>query len=139
MTNFIHDEDCTNNLPIPVTSNSKPTNVHQFLTHIILSLGMYDTEIDALTNSTIRKCLQKSQLIGNEVDTESLHEYSNHLTRRYIEEQVVNFPIFLSAAETYIVMAKKIFDDAIINNGLTMNELPPFTMSALCMVKTAEN
>ena len=68
-----------------------------------------------------------------------MHEYSNHLTHRYIEEQVVKFPILLSAAETYIVIAKKIFDDAIINNGLTMNELPPFTMSALCMVKTAEN
>ena len=43
------------NLPIPVPSNTRPNNAHQFITHIVLPLGNYDTEVDTLTYSTIRK------------------------------------------------------------------------------------
>ena len=41
-------------LPIPVVSDTSPSNAHQFLTHIILSLDKYNTEIDALVHPTIR-------------------------------------------------------------------------------------
>jgi hypothetical protein len=127
------------NLPIPVPSDVRPTNAHQFLTHIVLSLGKYDTEIDALTNSTSRECFLKAGLIGNATDSESLQHYSNQLTRQYIVEQVVNYPISMDQVGVYIVTSKKVFDDAIRNNALSMSELPPFTMSTLRAVKTKEN
>ena len=31
-------------------------------------------------------------------------------------------------------MVKRVFDDAIVHNCLSMNELPPFTMSNVCAV-----
>ena len=46
MSDFIHFEDTVENLPIPVMSNTRPNNAHQLITHIVLSLGFYDTEID---------------------------------------------------------------------------------------------
>ena len=36
-------------------------------------------------------------------------------------------------------MAKKVFDDAIVHNTMSMNELPPFTMATVRGVRTAEN
>ena len=107
MLDFIHDhDDSIESLPILVPSNSRPNNAHHFIIHIVLSLGRYDTEVDALTHSTIRKCFQKTGLIGDATDTDSLKEYSNKLTRRYIELQLVHFPVSLSVAETFIVMSK---------------------------------
>ena len=53
------------------------------------------------------------------------------MTKKYVEEQVVFYPNSISSAETIIVTAKKVFDDAIIFNSLSMNELPPFTMTKL--------
>ena len=72
MSDFIHFEDTVENLPIPVMPNTRPNNAHQFITHIVLSLGFYDTKIDALTYSTIRKSLQETKLIGTEKDTDLL-------------------------------------------------------------------
>ena len=62
---YIHRDVGTGNLPIPVLSNTSPTNVTQFLTHIILSLGKYETEINALTHQTSRGCLRSVGLIRN--------------------------------------------------------------------------
>ena len=141
VADFIHVEDSeeSRNLPIPVVSNTSPTNAHQFLIHIVLSLGKYDTEFDALTHRTSRDCFRSAGLIGNATDVVSLKQYSNQLCRKYIEEQVVYYPNSISRAETIVVMAKKVFDDAIIHNALSMNELPPFTMTTLRTVRTEEN
>ncbi|MDB4430362.1 GIY-YIG nuclease family protein [bacterium] len=136
--NFIHCDN-SDNLPIPILSNTSPLNALQFLTHIILSLGEYNTEIDALTHATSRDCLRAAGLIGNATDQESLQRYSNELGRKYVEEQVVFYPNSLTKSETFIVTAQKVLDDAIVHNALSINELPPFTMSSLRVEKTAEN
>ena len=134
---FYSDE--TDNLPIPVVSGISPENAQQFLTHIILSLGKYNTEIDALNHPTIRDSLREVGLIGHETNQDSLKSYSQQLTSKYIKEQVVYYPNSLTKTETYIIMAKRVFDDAIIHNALTMNELPQFIMSGLLAVKTEVN
>ena len=61
------------------------------------------------------------------------------LTKRYIEEQVVYYPNSIKKAEKILVMAKKVFDDAIVHNTMSMNKLPPFTMATVRGVRTAEN
>ena len=52
---------------------------------------------------------------------------------------MVFYPNSLDRAETIIITAKKVLDDAILHNALSMNELPPFTMSTLRDKRTAEN
>ena len=75
-------------------------------------------------------------MIGHETNQDSLKSYSQQLTSKYIKEQVVYYPNSLTKTETYIIMAKRVFDDAIIHNALTMNELPPFTMSGIRSVQS---
>ena len=70
--NFIDTENTARHLPIHVLSNSDPRNPHQFLTHLILSLGKYDTEVDTLTYGSFWNDLRSTNLIGGRDDVESL-------------------------------------------------------------------
>ena len=121
---FIYDDEC-DLLPVPVLSNTSPANTPHFMTHIILSLGCYKTEIDALFHPNFRECLRAVDLIGTSEDEPSLKRYAEELSSKYIEEQLVFFPNSLDKSETYIVMSKGIFDDAVIYNTISINELPP--------------
>ena len=85
----IFHEDKANLVPIDVPSGISPANAQQFLIHIILSLGRYKTEMDAMTHPTIRDSLRAVGLIGDESDEESLMKYLAQLTHKYIEEQLV--------------------------------------------------
>ena len=114
---FINCDD-NDQLPVPVLSNTHPANAQKCLTHVILSLGNYKTELEALTHLISKDCLQEVGLIGNATDQESLKKYSGQLAKKYIENQLVYYPNSLSRAETFIVMAKRVFDDAIIHNAL---------------------
>ena len=135
---FFYQDD-TEILPVPVVSNISPKNTQHFLTHIILSLGHYETEIDALCHASFRECLQSVKLIGSDTDEDSRKMDSKQLLLKYIQEQLVFSPCLLNKAETYIVMAKGIFDDAIIHNEMSLNELPPYSMAVIRSNKTDEN
>ena len=126
-------------LPIPVVSGTSPSNAHQFLTHILLSLGKYNTEIDVLVHPTIRDSIRYVGLIGDATDEDSLKQYSAKLLDKYIREQLVHYPNSLNKTEVFLSMAKRVFDDAIIHNALSMNELPPFTMTGLRLKQTESN
>ena len=71
MNNFFYkgEEDL---LPMPVVSGTIPSNAHQFLIHIILSLGKYNTEIDKLVHPYIRDSIRYVGLIGDATDKDSL-------------------------------------------------------------------
>ena len=45
----------------------------------------------------------------------------------------------MTKSETCIVMAKGIFDDSVIKNSMSMNELPPLSMASIRISKTAQN
>ena len=88
--NFIDKhEDDDSMLPIPLLSNTSPENFIHFLIHIILSLGQYNTEIDALSHASFKECLRAVNLIGDNDDEQSLKQYVKNLMRQYIESQVV--------------------------------------------------
>ena len=69
---FVDFTDSEKHLPIPVTTNSTLFNPHHFLTHVLLSLGKYEAEIDALTHGSYRECFQAASLIGDSDETEHL-------------------------------------------------------------------
>ena len=104
-----------------------------------MSLGKYDTEMDALTNPSFRDCFRKVQLIGENDDEESLKQYVNDVTKLYIESQVVYYPNSMKRTETYIIMAYRIFEDVIIHNSIPIIDLPPYSMNNLRDAKTTEN
>mmetsp|Transcript_10982 Transcript_10982/g.23257 ORF Transcript_10982/g.23257 Transcript_10982/m.23257 type:complete len:195 (+) Transcript_10982:5384-5968(+) len=135
---FFHQGE-SDQLPIPVISSTSPENAQQFLMHIILLLGKYDTEMDARTKPTIRDSLRGVNLIGDTNNLESLKRYSAKLAEKYIEEQMGFYPNSLNKTKNFLTMSKTVFDNAIIHNALAMNKLPPFTMTGLQAVQTEAN
>ena len=89
----------------------------------------YHTKLDDLYNPSFRQSFVNAKLIGDKTDIESINQYSHDLTRKYIEEQVVDAPNSMSWTETYIVITKGIFDNIIINNAIHINKLPPVIMT----------
>ena len=86
VSKFIYDDD-NGILPVPVVSNKSPSNTLHILTHIIISLGYYETEIDALCHNTFQECFRNVGLIGYETDKCFLKKYSSQITTKYIEQQ----------------------------------------------------
>ena len=89
-------------------------------------MGEYNAELDALCHPSFRDCLRHVKLIGELTDQYSLKTYSESLTRKYIERQVVYFLTSINKAKMFIVMENSIFDDIIIHNNISINELPSF-------------
>ena len=127
LSKFIFD-DGKELLPVPVLTNVNPANSHEFFVHIVLSLGKYVTEIDVLHNASPRVCLEKARLIGTETDDESRHRYVNELLTRYIVDQVVYYPNSLRKTDSFIVLAKRLFEEIILHDEFVANEIP-FTVT----------
>ena len=114
--------------PIPVVSQITPSNQQQFIIHILLTLGRYDTEKDVLLKPTMRECFREARLIGPNDDEDSLRRDVGEILYRYITEQLVFSPYPLSKAEYYIMIGNQVFLDAILGNGISMTEMPPVTL-----------
>ena len=56
-------------MPIAVYSNIKPTQMHQFLVHVLLSMGEFDNELELLSSGNIKAAFIAAKLI-NEHDVE---------------------------------------------------------------------
>ncbi len=131
LKNLVHSTDVEKHLPIPVYTFTMPTLVNQFLLHIMLSLGKFDTELDLFLHRSLRECFQYCKLIGTSEDLEDLAVYSNELCKKYIQEQVKYFPNAKMAIDSFIVSSGHIFDDAIIENNIAIRDFPPVQMSSL--------
>ncbi len=123
---FIHD-DGEDLLPIPVMTDVNPSNTQQFFIHLVLSLGKYTTEIDALHRQNPRETLEATRLIGTATDEASRLDDINNLLYKYIVEQVVYFSHALRRADGMITQAHRILEDVIMHNEFPLNEIPFLT------------
>ena len=128
--NLVVDED-EKNLPVPVFTYIKPQMGHQFILHILLSLGRFETEADLTLHRTLRDSLRYAKLIGDRNDESSLRQYSNQLLKKFIEDQLIYFPNSYRTLDTYITYAAHLFDDIIIKNEIPITDLPPVLQSNL--------
>ena len=70
-------------------------------------------------------------MIGPSDDPDDLTTYSNDLMRRYFKEQIVTFPNSKYVLQSWIVQAAELFDSVIIDNELTISDLPAVQQSEL--------
>ena len=138
-TQLIYDDDDEkDHLPIPVFSYIIPTMSTSFLLHIMLSMGKFETEIDLITHQDLRGSLKYCHLIGNNTDEESLLQYANDLTRKWIIEQVQYFPNSQRVIDFWIITAYQLFCDVIVKNELPITEMPPVLLSTLLSQQQAD-
>ena len=70
---------------IPVHSYIQPSTQHQFILHLLLLLGRYETEMDLVRHASLRDAFRYAKLIGNNNDEESLLQYNDNIFVWFIE------------------------------------------------------
>ena len=131
LKNLLYVDEKPQHLPIPVFSYVRPTNGINFLNHLLLSMGRFETEIDLMSNASIKECFRKAHLIGTNDDECSLQEYSNKVLLKYIEDQVRYFPNSMKIIDSFIVTAGIILDSAIVKGEIALTDMPPVQYSIL--------
>jgi hypothetical protein len=106
--------------PILVFSNITPNNTSQFLYHLLLSMGEYDTEMDLLTHVSMRDSFVCAKL----VDANDLVESVNRLTKRYILEQLCFYPIGTKRFDFFMEMASTTLTEVIVHDRMPIFEMP---------------
>ncbi|KAL7538852.1 hypothetical protein ACHAXR_012264, partial [Thalassiosira sp. AJA248-18] len=135
---FVDLENKTD-LPIPVFSSVTPNNPVPFLLHMMLTLGKFDTELDIRMQPTLRDALSKVKLIGNNFDsTEALEGYSQELVRLVVTRVMSVQPVTLRRLETYIIMAKQLFDSVLFHNEIPISDVPPCILTDMLDSKDVE-
>lgn len=123
--------DSENHLPVPVYSYINPSMGVQFIHHIMLSMGRFETEVNLTTQRSIRDSLRYCKLIGEDIDTESLKQYANNLLKLFITEQLQYFPNTQRVLDSWIISAYGFFHSIIVDDDIPMTEMPPVLLSNL--------
>ena len=127
---FLSDEALSSLPPIPVISQINPINCHQWVIHLILSLGKYITEEDALDHPSFRQCLIMTKLISPETDEESCRNSLDNLLIKWINSECIYLSISVYKASSFIMRIHRILEDIIFDDSLPLLE-SPFTVSKL--------
>ena len=65
-------------------------------------------------------------------------EYSNHLLRNFIEDQLVYFPNSTRVLPKWIVTSDEFFESVIVRNDIPITDIPPSLQVALNVSKEEE-
>ena len=129
--NLLFDDDDKDHLPITVFSYIAPTMNTSFLLHVLLSMGRFETEVDIFLHPTMKDCFRYCGLIGDSDDEESLQEYVNDLTKKFIVDQMQYFPNSKKVIDFWIITTYELFKSIIIDNVLPVTERPLVQLSVL--------
>lgn len=135
---FISNDDTR--LPICVFSRLSPNRSNDFLYHIMLVLGEYDTEYDFKVASSMKHSLAKAKLIPFEAleDDAKLAEASTHLLKRVIEEVLPLQPVTMTKIDDFIVKADELLHSVLFEDSIPMTSLPSCILSELLNEKNEE-
>ncbi len=129
-TPFIH-KDGDKGLPIPVYSSVTPPSPVEFLLHVMLVCGKFETELDFRTAPSMHESLIAANLIGDRTDEDSLQAYSRQLIQLMIKDILPGQPISLRRLVEYIVSAKNVFDRVLLSNDIPATDMPPCLLTKL--------
>ena len=115
-------DDSSASLPVVVFSEVSPLNTVGFLTHIILTLGKYETEYSLFKNFSMVDAFAKAHLI-NSADFPAEKEVL-HLTRRYILQESINKPGGSRTEDRKLLAAYKILHSLLIDKSIVYEECP---------------
>ena len=94
-------------------------------------MGRFSTKRKILLNDTLRGCSCNYKLIGEGYDIKSLQNYSNQVMNIFVNNQLVFFPNGQRMIDAFIIQAGDILDSLIINNKITIYEMPAVQLSDL--------
>ena len=105
----------------------------KFTLKTLLSLGRFSTEGELVLYDTLRGCFCNYKLIGEEDDPESLQNYSNQVMNIFVNNQLMFFPNIQRMIDNFIIQAGDSLDSVIINDKITISDMPAVQLSVLLL------
>lgn len=132
---FVKD-DTGEQIPIVVFSRVLPNRGTQFLLHIMLVLGEFETELDLRTGGRLIESLAKAKLVPekvlkDDVADKDLKSASIDIVRRVINEIIPLQPVSMSKLDDFVVKTKQLLDSVLLGDEIPMTDLPPSTLTEL--------
>jgi hypothetical protein len=109
----------------------KPKNATRFLVHILLSMGQFETEFELLSEANMRAAFTKCSLFTNSVIREEQHESFLGLLKKYITEELAFYPVSTRSFDYYLVQAKQIFYDVLLEENMPTYQLAPVLFTSI--------
>ena len=125
---YVDKED---HLPIPVFSKVLPSVGNQFILHLMLRCGRFETEVDLTLHASLRECLRYAKLIGNDNDYDSLITYTNDLMYVYIMEEVIEYSYSYETIGKLIVEAYRLLFEIIVHDHMPISDMPQTSLQAI--------
>jgi len=119
-------------LPLPLFNSVKPSNATKFFVHVLLSMGVFNTEYELWEVTSVRGAFEKAGLLRSDATEEEMQEDLESLCRRYVSEQLLFVPAGTRQFDFFLAEAKKVLA-SIVNTG----SLPPYKIPA-CLHTTIE-
>ena len=119
-------------LPLPLFSSVKPSNATKFFVHVLLSMGVFDTEYELWQVTSVRSAFERAGLLRGDATEEELEEDLKSLCIRYVSEQLLFVPAGTRQFDFFLCEAKKVLT-SIFNTG----SLPAYKIPA-CLHTTIE-
>lgn len=94
---------------------------------MVLSMGKYTTEIDALKISTPRRCLERVRLISTATDVNFRRRDLANLLYNYVTKQEVYLPKSFRRTDGFVVHARQILEDIVMRDEFPQFEIPFLT------------
>ena len=109
-------------LPIIVFSEVSPSNVLSFLSHILLSMGRFETELTLFKQFSMRKAFALARLIP---DADNVSESDiNCLMRKYVLEESIGKPGGSRTEDRKLIDGYRIFHSLLIKGAIEFDEVP---------------
>ena len=115
-------DDSNASLPVVVFSEVSPLNTVGFLTHIILTLGIYETEYSLFKSFSMIEAFAQAHLITS-ADFPTEKEVLD-LTRRYVLQDSINKPGGSGTTDRKLLAAYKILHSLLNDKSLLYEECP---------------
>lgn len=136
---FIKD-DTGEEVPIVVFSRVSPNRSSNFLLHIMLALGQFDTELDLKASGSMKDSLAMAKLIPSEGlnDPQCLWRYGKDLLLRVVNEILPLQPVTMPGMDDFIVKADQLIQSVLLHDMIPITDMPPSILTQVFNDKTKE-
>ena len=116
-------------LPLALFNVAKPTQGNRFLIHVLLSMGKFNNEGELFAGTTMTKFFQNAQLLP--INLPVTEEDVQHITRRFITEQLLFVPGGTMAFDRYCVAAYELLHATLLENSMATTDVPSYLYTTL--------
>jgi hypothetical protein len=136
---FIYDDD-GEEMPIVVFSRVSPNRGSNFLLHMMLVLGEFDTELDLRAAGSMKDSLAMAKLIPTEDlrNEEALYEYGKALLSKVVHHILPLQPVTMPVMDEFIVKSDQLIQSILLRDTIPITDMPACILADVFNQKTEE-